>query len=164
MSKNKYTFWLYNWFIPSVFLVLPVMFLNEVINNNTAYALVSSVLIIAHYIYIVFRLETTLSKAHRFDMLMVPFIYMLMLVIIATLFSISLTSINSFLDTGKSISSFDYFYYCMISLTSVGYGDLSPGTTADKIFAISMSLLGTLHMVMFISVVVGKLTTLARKS
>ncbi|BCB42083.1 hypothetical protein VagYM19_12100 [Vibrio alginolyticus] len=164
MSKNECTFYLYNWFIPSALLVLSVMFLNEILTNTTSYALVSSVLIIAHYIYIIFRLEATLSKAHRFDMLMVPFIYMLMLVIIATLFSISLTSINSFLDTGGSISSFDYFYYCMISLTSVGYGDLSPGTTADKIFAISMSLLGTLHMVMFISVVVGKLTTLARKS
>ncbi|WP_162097776.1 potassium channel family protein, partial [Vibrio anguillarum] len=96
-------------------------------------------------------------------MIMVPTIYITMLVIVGVLFSTILLGMNSFLNTGKYIPAFKYFYYCIISLTSVGYGDLSPGNDADRIVAIAMSLVGTLHMIIFISVIVSKLNLAPQK-
>ncbi|WED28119.1 potassium channel family protein [Vibrio sp. DW001] len=160
------TIWLglINWVFPILVITPLIMYLHVFVENSTVYALTSACMIFIYYVFTFFRLESTLSKTHRYDMAMIPVVYVLVLIIVAALFSFPFIMTNAFLNTGKYISSFDIFYYCMISLTSVGYGDLSPVSTAERILAIGMSLVGTLHMVMFISVLVGKLSVLNKKS
>lgn len=150
-------------FILPVLLVMGAIILLSCIDDKDKYSLIASFLVGVYYITTFYFIQNKLSYSHRFDMVMVPTIYITMLVIVGVLFSTILLGMNSFLNTEKYISSFEYFYYCIISLTSVGYGDLSPGNDADRIVAIAMSLVGTLHMIIFISVIVSKLNLAPQK-
>lgn len=42
----------------------------------------------------------------------------------------------------EGFSWLDSFYFCMITLTTVGYGDFSPHTNAGKLFTIFYILIG----------------------
>ena len=52
---------------------------------------------------------------------------------------------------------FEAFYFSIMTLTTVGYGDLSPAGKAGQALSISMSIVGTLNMIALISTLVGKL-------
>lgn len=54
-------------------------------------------------------------------------------------------------------SSGQYTYYSFITLCTVGYGDLSPGSAAAQALAVSEALIGQLYLVTVIAVVVGNL-------
>jgi len=47
----------------------------------------------------------------------------------------------------------DAFYFCVISLTTVGYGDLSPATTLGKIFTMVYLLVGLGILAGFIGII-----------
>lgn len=49
----------------------------------------------------------------------------------------------------------DSLYFSVITLTTVGYGDLSPSTTASKIFTVVYVLIGLGILVSFLSAVAG---------
>lgn len=151
-------------YILPVLLTMGAIVLLSYIDDKEIYSFLTSLIVGAYYIYIFYFIQNKLSYRHKLDMIMVPTIYIMMLLIVGILFSTILLSMNSFLNTGNYIPLFKYFYYCIISLTSVGYGDLSPGNDADRVVAIAMSLIGTLHMIIFISVIVSKLNLASPKS
>lgn len=55
---------------------------------------------------------------------------------------IVLTSGAVFYHYVEGFSWLDSFYFCMITLTTVGYGDFSPHTDAGKLFTIFYILIG----------------------
>jgi hypothetical protein len=52
----------------------------------------------------------------------------------------------------------DYFYYEVITFTTVGYGDIIPSTAQAKFLAICTALLGATHGVTFVALILQALT------
>ena len=52
----------------------------------------------------------------------------------------------------------DYFYYEIITFTTVGYGDIIPATAQGKFLAICTALLGATHGVTFVAIILQALT------
>ena len=52
----------------------------------------------------------------------------------------------------------DYFYYEVITFTTVGYGDIIPSTAQAKFLAICTALLGATHGVTFVAIILQALT------
>ena len=52
----------------------------------------------------------------------------------------------------------DYFYYEIITFTTVGYGDIIPATAQAKFLAICTALLGATHGVTFVAIILTALT------
>ncbi len=51
----------------------------------------------------------------------------------------------------KSRPLIDYFYFEIITFTTVGYGDIVPRSAPGKLLAICTALLGTTHGVTFVA-------------
>jgi hypothetical protein len=52
----------------------------------------------------------------------------------------------------------DYFYYEIVTFTTVGYGDIIPSTAQGKLLSICTALLGATHGVTFVAIVLLALT------
>ena len=52
----------------------------------------------------------------------------------------------------------DYFYYEIVTFTTVGYGDIIPPTAQGKLLAICTALLGATHGVTFVAIILQALT------
>ena len=52
----------------------------------------------------------------------------------------------------------DYFYYEIITFTTVGYGDIIPSTAQGKLLAMCTALLGATHGVTFVAIILQALT------
>lgn len=57
----------------------------------------------------------------------------------------------------EGMSWLDSFYFCVITLTTVGYGDITPQTSAGKIFTIFYILIG-------VGIIAGSLSYLLRST
>lgn len=53
---------------------------------------------------------------------------------------------------------YDYFYFSLVTLTTVGYGDITPITQAAKSLALLISIFGQLYLTILIAILVGKYT------
>ncbi len=62
---------------------------------------------------------------------------------------------EAFFASGGSADNADYFYFAFITLTTVGYGDLSPVGNVPRLLAVFEALLGQLYLVTVISLVVA---------
>ena len=55
------------------------------------------------------------------------------------------------------LSTFDFQYFSFITLTTVGYGDLTPGTNAGRSLAMLEAVIGQVFLVTIVAVVVGNI-------
>jgi hypothetical protein len=68
------------------------------------------------------------------------------------------------LSTTQSRPLIDYLYYEVITFTTVGYGDIVPGTTQGKLLAIFTALFGATHSVTFVAIILQALTRPASRT
>lgn len=52
-------------------------------------------------------------------------------------------------------SPVDYLYFSFVTMTTVGYGDLTAGTNVGKIAAVTEAVIGQLYLVTVVALVVG---------
>ena len=63
-----------------------------------------------------------------------------------------------FFATGSDLlSTFDFQYFSFITLTTVGYGDLTPATNAGRSLAMLEAVIGQVFLVTIVAVVVGNI-------
>lgn len=55
-----------------------------------------------------------------------------------------------------SSSSYDFLYYCFVTITTVGYGDITPVHSIAKSVAILLSVSGQLYITFIIGIIIGK--------
>jgi voltage-gated potassium channel Kch len=60
-----------------------------------------------------------------------------------------------FFAGAPKVSSSQYTYFSFITLTTVGYGDLTPGPGAARALAVVEALTGQLYLVTVIALIVG---------
>lgn len=59
---------------------------------------------------------------------------------------------------------YDFFYFSFISLTTVGYGDITPVHPTSKSISILISIAGQVYLTVFIAVIIGQFITTGKKS
>ncbi len=74
----------------------------------------------------------------------------------AVLFVVAMDLSNIKLNAISNPSTFDYLYFAIISLTSVGYGDLTALDDVGKKVSIGMALLGSAHMLVSVALFIDK--------
>ena len=50
---------------------------------------------------------------------------------------------------------FSFLYYSLVTLTTLGYGDITPATTAAKVFSSLEAVIGQLYLVITVAWLVG---------
>jgi hypothetical protein len=55
-----------------------------------------------------------------------------------------------------NFSYYDILYYCYITITTVGYGDISPVHPLAKALAILLSVSGQLYITFVVAIIIGK--------
>jgi len=63
---------------------------------------------------------------------------------------------NSFNGLSANSNLFDLQYFSFITLTSVGYGDISPASEAARSLVLVFALAGQLYLTILIAILVGK--------
>jgi hypothetical protein len=64
------------------------------------------------------------------------------------------TGHSFFIQTNQD-SSTDFMYFSLVTVTTVGYGDLSPGDDLPRLLATSEAVLGQVYLVTFVAMLVG---------
>lgn len=60
-----------------------------------------------------------------------------------------------FFGVGHDATYLDFVYFSLVTLTTVGYGDLTPVSDAARMLAVTEALLGQLYLVTVVALVVG---------
>lgn len=64
---------------------------------------------------------------------------------------------NAFNGMGEvSLQNYSFFYYTFITLTSVGYGDITPETHVAQSISVVMSIFGQVYFAIVVALIVGK--------
>ena len=95
------------------------------------------------------NIDSSLSKDNSIDLSKINFnkIWQIMMCVIIINFIFSFIAYSFLYNEFSNVSNyFDFFYFGLSSITSVGYGDIVPVTRRAKIF-VSMYLLFTFSMV-----------------
>ncbi|QZE14724.1 potassium channel family protein [Halosquirtibacter laminarini] len=66
---------------------------------------------------------------------------------------------GSFVGLNESTKIIDLQYYSFITLTTVGYGDITPITVYAKKFTILITLVGNFYSIVIIGIIIGKYTS-----
>jgi hypothetical protein len=66
---------------------------------------------------------------------------------------------DSLLDGGffdaRDVASNEFMYFSLVSITTVGYGDLTPATPLGRLLATSEAVIGQVYLVTFVAMLVG---------
>ncbi len=116
------------------------------------------------FIYIIIVLVIQISRSHRvgaLEFLKAINIYFLLGIIGAIIFrTIYLANPQSIiLNYGAQYQLTDFIYYSFITMTTVGYGDITPVTPLARSVAVFLSFGGQLYLTMIVALLVGKYIT-----
>ncbi|MEQ8437369.1 MAG: potassium channel family protein [Ilumatobacter fluminis] len=64
---------------------------------------------------------------------------------------------DSFFAQERTIASWEFMYFSLVTITTLGYGDLSPDNPVGGLLATSEAVLGQVYLVTFVAMVVGLL-------
>ena len=64
---------------------------------------------------------------------------------------------HTFFVQSDQDSSTDFMYFSLVTVTTVGYGDLSPGDDLPRLLATSEAVIGQVYLVTFVAMLVGLL-------
>lgn len=119
------------------------------------FVILSLISIGCSYLAIIYLIDKHL-EAHRKQFWQVPLIYAALTFYLAALFVTSMSFLHIPLIDVPNPTSFDYLYFSIITMTSVGYGDLTPISEKGKIVSLAMSIIGSGHMLVSVVLFIDK--------
>ena len=109
-----------------------------------------------NYLVIIYFIDKFL-KATRAEFWKIPLLYVSLTVYLAMVFVMVLTQFEVSLHDTKVMGTYDYLYFAIITLTSVGYGDLTPQNDIGQQISIAMALIGSGHMLVSVALLLDKI-------
>ncbi|WP_167496043.1 potassium channel family protein [Shewanella polaris] len=109
-----------------------------------------------NYLAIIYFIDNFL-KATRAEFWQIPLLYVSLTVYLAMVFVMVLTQFEVSLHDTKVMGTYDYLYFAIITLTSVGYGDLTPQNDIGQQISIAMALIGSGHMLVSVALLLDKI-------
>ena len=64
---------------------------------------------------------------------------------------------ESFFATERTVGSWEFMYFSLVTITTLGYGDLAPDSSVGGLLATSEAVIGQVYLVTFVAMVVGLL-------
>ena len=148
--------------------VLMILELGSTWMNLTILSYISKALNIVFFVYIVFNLIYMIANSKKVNTkvildsingyLLLGFVFSLMLAV-AMLYDSNAFKFPEglILDTNNQVDSFSvYLYYGLVTLSTLGYGDIVPTMPFSKSLAILTSISGQLYIAIIIAMLVGK--------
>ena len=108
-------------------------------------------------VYLIIRVATT-KKVGPLEFLESINVYLLLGIAASILFTtVYADNLTAFNNTGNAMSSrAEFIYFSFITMTTLGYGDISPVDPTARSLAIFFSVAGQLYLTMIIALLIGK--------
>ena len=108
-------------------------------------------------VYLIIRVATT-KKVGPLEFLESINVYLLLGIAASILFNtVYADNLTAFNNTGNAMSSrAEFIYFSFITMTTLGYGDISPVDPTARSLAIFFSVAGQLYLTMIIALLIGK--------
>ncbi len=129
--------------------------------NLNVISIIASVLSLLFFIYVIIKLVTRIAKSKTvgtLEFLEAINIYFLIGIIGSILFRlIYINNAHAFNYPGTSLrQTADFLYFSFVTMTTLGYGDITPSHEIAKALAIFLSFTGQLYLAMIVAMLVGK--------
>ena len=82
--------------------------------------------------------------------------YVILGIIGGVLFEILEYHMSESIAVGTDISGYSFYYFSFVSLTTVGYGDITPLTPQAQSLAVVLSIIGQFYLTLGVAIFVGK--------
>ena len=63
---------------------------------------------------------------------------------------------RTFFDHDNPISSYNYYYFSFVTLTTIGYGDFTPSNESGRALALLIGLFGQIYLTIAMAIIIGK--------
>ncbi len=135
--------------------------------NLDIIAIIASVLSLGFFIYVIIRLVIRISRSKTvgtLEFLEAINIYFLIGIIGSILFRlIYMNNTHAFIYPGDSLrQTADFLYFSFVTMTTLGYGDITPKHEIAKSLSIFLSFVGQLYLAMIVAMLVGKYLSLPK--
>ena len=142
------------------FLAMASYWGRELVSVSEGLSIFPTIIGIAFFSYIVFELYESIRAQKTIDLNVVigTIIGYLLLGIIGGQFCLLLDTLfpESFTNIMTEQSPYQYYYFSFISLTTVGFGDITPSSDAARSLALLISLTGQIYLTVVIALIIGK--------
>ena len=129
--------------------------------NLDKFSILASALTILFFLFVIYKLVIRIASSKKVGVLEFVEainIYLLLGIAGSVLFRIVYTNdINSFNFPGDSLrETADFLYFSFVTISTLGYGDITPNDSFAKSLSIILSVSGQLYLTMIIAMLVGK--------
>jgi hypothetical protein len=151
-------------FLTLLVIALPIMF--PFFKESTAFMLILNISYLGFYFFIFFEIFKFLTKPSYINtdiisaaacglfLLLEAFAFMLQIFVY--------TDVNSFkgLDfTSPAHTFIDLVYFCSITLTTIGYGDITPNSYQTKLITSLIGIIGQFYSVVLVGILISKFSS-----
>jgi len=149
----------YKYFFFALFLVL--LDAVSLIFDFELMSIIASVISFAFFIFVIIKLVIRIAKSKTvgaLEFLEAVNIYFLFGIVGSILFRLIYTNdVHSFNYPSESLRhTADFLYFSFVTISTLGYGDITPNQDLAKSLSIFLSVTGQLYLTMIIAMLVGK--------
>ncbi len=157
---NNYRFF----YLAVVLVVLDVV---SVIFDLQEFSIVTSLASFIFFIYVIYKLVVRIASSKivgALEFIEAINIYLLFGIIGSVLFRVVYANDpNSFNYPGETLrETADFLYFSFVTISTLGYGDITPNDSFAKSLSIFLSVAGQLYLTMIIAMLVGKYLSLPK--
>ncbi len=142
-------------------LIIVVRTLSHFVFNGKFFFSVSTLISVLFFLHVVYQLILQVARSKKVNKVVIleaVNAYLLLGICGAVLFlMLSHIAPDAFSLAGAGIPTFsDLMYYSYITLTTIGYGEITPASDMARLISILLGISGQLYLAIIISMLVGK--------